>query len=919
MAQIISSGQVSVYDMNDIYSSTTAPTNPTEGSLWFNQNDNKLYVYSNGQWIFSSEGLIVGGTNLLKNTSKFQNTTNWSLSVGTGVTGVLSIINDATYGSVLQATKTADGGSWWVLGNTGLTMPNSKFIVGKDYTLSFFIKNDFPLYVNFMDGNGTNSVASANKQININSTWTKYVWTFKANATGNTPQLYIAKSSASLGTVQITKIQLEQGNVPTDYTSAPEDTETVIIKIQDTLGNMANDNIIDYGERQVIKDTLTEVLGYVIANDATTLPTTATLDVSGKGDFYNVRMSSTLAGVSTSDTKYINVLTQYNNLKTYLEGLTPIKPWDLSTANQSTIISVTKDTFRTKWVDYYNAVSDLATLTAQKLKENVDNVIIGGRNFAINSNFSKYTQNSSVGWDNALNGTLTIDNWSGYNNSVTSPSTGYHAHVNTTKFVYPVLELIDRNSTYGGLHRWLASSQKLSSTSSFSGNLAVGKSYTLSMEVYSDTVGSLINTGIYHYKKSTGVLNFHGFQWNLDTCKTANTWEKKSITFTIDSDWDLTKENNIYIYGQYSSMECSQWVKNVKLEEGTKASSWSPAPEDIDAILADIASDNKLTPSEKQFVKKEWDAIVAEKTTIDSQADVYLITTEKTNYGTTYNTLNTYLTPLLVDLTTTSDIVGTTFRSNFKDYYDKRAILVKAITDKALQSGKDYNGVKVDATNGLVVTSSKNIATFSASKGIEIKRTSDSVVIFSLDSTTGNLTVTGNINMTGGSIAWGTGAGKVTPPTASDVGAITATYLDKDGIYTGKVLANSIQAGTITGVTISSGRFETITTTNSIVIENGKITSNDCGTADGGVINFQTVLEDGRITVTNRNADELRIVSSAIDYWELDSNGNGIDSCSIDFSVNQHVMTIAMRTDVLDLSSVSSINWGTNAPVAKFG
>lgn len=123
--------------------------------------------------------------------------------------------------------------------------------------------------------------------------------------------------------------------------------------------------------------------------------------------------------------------------------------------------------------------------------------------------------------------------------------------------------------------------------------------------------------------------------------------------------------------------DLGQWV------EGTE-NSISQAQTDANAAnnkLADIANDNKLTPSDKQVTKKEWDIIVAEKPTIEAQATTYGITTEKTNYVSAYNTLNTYITPLLADLTTTSDIVGTTFRANFKDYYDKKAILLKKITD----------------------------------------------------------------------------------------------------------------------------------------------------------------------------------------------------------------------------------------------
>lgn len=96
-------------------------------------------------------------------------------------------------------------------------------------------------------------------------------------------------------------------------------------------------------------------------------------------------------------------------------------------------------------------------------------------------------------------------------------------------------------------------------------------------------------------------------------------------------------------------------------------------------LLSDIASDSKLTALEKQEVQREWDMIQAEKTLYDSQADALGITTEKTNYGTSYTTLSGYITPLLTSLTTTSDITGATFRNNFSDYYTKRQTLLNKI------------------------------------------------------------------------------------------------------------------------------------------------------------------------------------------------------------------------------------------------
>ena len=99
------------------------------------------------------------------------------------------------------------------------------------------------------------------------------------------------------------------------------------------------------------------------------------------------------------------------------------------------------------------------------------------------------------------------------------------------------------------------------------------------------------------------------------------------------------------------------------------------------SLLADIANDNKLTAQEKQQTKKEWDVIVSEKPKNDASADKYGVS--KTSYGNAYNTLSSYITPLLSSLNTTSDITGTDFRAKFKAYYDARTDLLNAISAKA--------------------------------------------------------------------------------------------------------------------------------------------------------------------------------------------------------------------------------------------
>lgn len=95
--------------------------------------------------------------------------------------------------------------------------------------------------------------------------------------------------------------------------------------------------------------------------------------------------------------------------------------------------------------------------------------------------------------------------------------------------------------------------------------------------------------------------------------------------------------------------------------------------------------------------------------------------------------------------------------------------------EDTVQVSQDYNGVIINGEDGIKVTSTRNTLLLNASKGIEIVKNSGGAKVFELNSTTGDLSITGNINMTGGSITWG-GNG-VTAPTAAQVGARPSNWL----------------------------------------------------------------------------------------------------------------------------------------------
>jgi len=133
------------------------------------------------------------------------------------------------------------------------------------------------------------------------------------------------------------------------------------------------------------------------------------------------------------------------------------------------------------------------------------------------------------------------------------------------------------------------------------------------------------------------------------------------------------------------------------------------------ALLEDIASDSKLTPSEKPEAVAKRDAILAEQAGIEAQATGLSITTEKTAYTAAVTALSTYLGTLAGWNTipgSTVNIVGADFRAKFADVYAKRQALLNKITatiqanaaaakstaDSAAQAAATAQGV-ADAAN----------------------------------------------------------------------------------------------------------------------------------------------------------------------------------------------------------------------------
>ena len=175
-------------------------------------------------------------------------------------------------------------------------------------------------------------------------------------------------------------------------------------------------------------------------------------------------------------------------------------------------------------------------------------------------------------------------------------------------------------------------------------------------------------------------------------------WKRFFVTFLTLGTVSPSGDNRVLFRIHSGNNEV--YLCGAKLEQGNKATAYSISDNDqkeysdkaLDA-LADIANDDKLTPSEKQEAKREWDIIQGEKPILTAQADTIQLSTA--DYLNVYNALSAYITPLLADMTTTSTITGSVFNARFKTYYDAKTTLLKNIQ---YYSSGQFRITTIDAT-----------------------------------------------------------------------------------------------------------------------------------------------------------------------------------------------------------------------------
>ncbi len=213
-----------------------------------------------------------------------------------------------------------------------------------------------------------------------------------------------------------------------------------------------------------------------------------------------------------------------------------------------------------------------------------------------------------------------------------------------------------------------------------------GKTFTLSAEARVTEVGNDTRVLITANDSSWLILN------KSEQSSVNNTsWEHISVTFTVP--YDFSGDVIIGAYNFPHANSGSVALRYLKLEEGSKATGWTPAPEDVAADIANaqtaaneailavegMGEDGLITPFEKKTLRQMVNQMLPEFNELIGQADNYNVDSDV--YSDTYVDLLSFTDPLLSDMSATSAVDRTLLEHLFSSYNTYKINLLNAISN----------------------------------------------------------------------------------------------------------------------------------------------------------------------------------------------------------------------------------------------
>ena len=433
-----------------------------------------------------------------------------------------------------------------------------------------------------------------------------------------------------------------------DGETASADDWQLVDDSQVRLRQMSSDQVISREEKAVLRNTLAQM----------------------QKEFATYQSDADTYGISITA-----LSTAYNSLVNFLTGTVAVNNDTDTTLTQSQ-----RTDYNARFAAYTSEVARFSNLIADAISQGkVDGLQFGARNYIAKVYISDWNNNSQGKTDIVLTGSDTDGSYQSVN---------YRA----------VQEIISSgDSTRADIFRGRI---KFQENMQYSFKVRWKLLYEMS-----STVRGMYFVFIY----TDGTMEFvpiYGNQTSLVetvySTKEGKTLDRISASY---SQFDAGgKTNRVLIY-------------DIQLTEGNKApTGYITAEEDVQAQIEQvkldvdyIASDSSLTPSDKQQVANEWVRIQNEYWSIIANAAKYDVPTD--TFTTYFQRLEDYLTPLLADMSTTSEITGTEFRKLFSDYYEVSSTMSDLIDDAIDESIKSTEYLKqamedgsTEVKGGLVMT-----------------------------------------------------------------------------------------------------------------------------------------------------------------------------------------------------------------------
>ena len=233
----------------------------------------------------------IGGRNYFLKANTF--TSGGSADSGTGSTSntIHPSIENGLWKVVVDSTTNSNWNSW-----SHSNVIETNFATDDVFTFSMEIKsadavNTTPPQIYFKNGMGYYAMKGS-----VSSDWSRVYYTGKWKDT-NSIALHLGWNGLK-GTYYIQKIKFEAGNKPTDWTLAPEDTDSAISQVQSNLDTYIDAQDLIIGTQTATTGTWTGVANFDALTDGTTILYWLPYDGSG-----NATLNLTLKNGSTTGAK----------------------------------------------------------------------------------------------------------------------------------------------------------------------------------------------------------------------------------------------------------------------------------------------------------------------------------------------------------------------------------------------------------------------------------------------------------------------------------------------------------------------------------------------------------------------------------------------------------------------------------------